>query len=100
MTLLGRLSNGWRRKPAPDDGLRIVRKGDRRDRNRRLTSSRSFVRIIGDADGDARDLAPSLRTRAASVRGSLIGWPARTPVPASKRGTKCGTDAQGIRKSA
>ena len=61
MTLLGRLIEWLRRKPAPDDGPRIVRTGDRCEREPEVDPLEELVRIVGDASGDA----PRPRTRLA-----------------------------------
>ena len=53
MTLLGRLIEWLRRKPEPDYGPRIVRKGDGCEREPKVDPLAGLVRIVGDASGDA-----------------------------------------------
>jgi hypothetical protein len=53
MTLLGRLIEWLRRKRVLDDGPRIVRKGDRCEREPEVGPLEELVRIVGDASGDA-----------------------------------------------
>ncbi len=64
MTLLGQLIGWLRRKPAPDDGPRIVRKGDRREREPDMDPLEELVRIVGDAGADA----PRPRTKPTNAR--------------------------------
>jgi hypothetical protein len=63
MTLLGRLIEWLRRKPAPDDGPRIVRKDDQCARTE-VDPLEELVRIVGDARRDA----PRPRTKLTNAR--------------------------------
>jgi hypothetical protein len=63
-----------RRKPAPGDGPRIARKGDRREREPEVDQLEELARIVGDASGDAppRPFQPSRIRRGAMMPGPNV----------------------------
>jgi hypothetical protein len=92
MTLLGLLIEWLRRKHALDEGPRIVRKGDRCEREPEVDPLEELARIVGDASGDA--LRP--RTKLMDARRIRSRPPIRrgrndTRSQRSKCGTNCGT---------